>query len=217
MKKFTFINLDYQPKRLKLLGGKIGTFAVIRDKDLSNQDFSDRILTNIIFVNCNLQNCDFNSIDSESLKFYNCDLTKSSFINAKLRNITFSKCTGEGVLFTTSIQDSPIYYHSNFSNSIFHRSTLLNLRGQYVSFCNVDFTTANIIGTFVLIGNFKGADAKPEAGFRTKKGGEDYYQVPVCQQDCRNNPAYCKQPCACNTNPDKIVMPVKFKLNNKEV
>jgi uncharacterized protein YjbI with pentapeptide repeats len=210
MKKFTFINLDYQPKRLKLLGSKIETFAVIRDKDLSNQDFSDRILTNIIFVNCNLQNCNFNSINSENLKFYSCDLTNSTFVCAKLDKPTFSKCTGEGTLFTESIQDSPIYYHSNFSNSIFHGSILLNLRGQYATFCNVDFTTSSINGTFVLIGNFKGADAKPEAGFRTKKGGGEYYKVPVCKQDCKTDPTYCKQPCACNTNPDKTVMPVKF-------
>jgi len=213
MKKFTFINKKIEYKRLKLIGGKSSTFAIIRNEDLSNQDFSDRTLTNIIFVNCNLQNCNFNDIISTNLKFYKCNLTNSFFINAKLITPTFSKCTGEYVVFTRSIQDSPIYYHSNFNDSIFHGSILLNLRGQYTSFRNIDFKTSAINGTFVLIGDFKGADAKPEAGFRTKKGGGDYYKVPVCSQDCRIDATHCKQPCACNTNPDKIVMPVKFTKN----
>jgi uncharacterized protein YjbI with pentapeptide repeats len=207
MKRFTFINQRYEAKQLGLSGGKRATFAVFKDKDFSDHDFSERTLNNIIFVRCNFINSNFSDITAENLKFYSCNLDGTNFSHSKIRNLVMSKSTTISANFDEAILDTPIFYHSTHTHSTFTASIIANLHGQYCNLDQIDFTKAAITGTFVLIGNFRGTDAEPSAGFRTKKGGGQSWVVPVCSKKCITDSAFCRQDCKCNTNPDKFNLP----------
>jgi uncharacterized protein YjbI with pentapeptide repeats len=144
---------------LRGIGGKPQVFTKHKNRKLVQADFSHIALTNVIFENCDLTEVDFSFGTLTNVRFYQSRLAKANFNYAELNNVKF--------------------WWSYIAGATFVRANLVDVHGQYADFTNVDFLTATVINAFIWIGNFAGAKANPEAGFRTKKGGDGVrYQIP---------------------------------------
>jgi uncharacterized protein YjbI with pentapeptide repeats len=142
------------------VGGKPQQFTKHSNRKLTDQQFNNMKLTNIIFENCDLTEVDFSFTTLTNVRFYNTSLAKANFNFAELINVKF--------------------WWSYVAGATFHKATLKDVHGQYVDFAGVNFLTAIVTNAFIWIGNFTGAQANPEAGFRTKKGGDGQrYKIPV--------------------------------------
>ncbi len=132
----------------------------------------------------------FNEIVFEGFLFQHCIFTQSTFLAAKLRNVQFIECSMRMSNFSEAILDNVNFWKAYVADALFDHAKLVNVHGQYVDFSRVDFLTATITNAFIWMGNFKDAKANPEAGFRTRRGGDGpRYQVPVV---C-DNPEACEQ------------------------
>ncbi len=138
----------------------MGFVDVNKDKDFTGTDFAGIVLDNVKFAHCDFTGADFSSSTLTNVTFYHCSMGGVNFNHATLINVTL--------------------WWSYLANAMFDSATLIDLHGQYVDFSNVDFLTADIRNAFIWIGNFKGAKAKPESGFRTRRGGDQAsYKIPV--------------------------------------
>lgn len=144
----------------------------------------------IAIKGADLRREDFNGVVLENYIFQRCLFTQSTFLAAKLRNVQFTSCSMQMCNFSNALLDNVNFWQTYVADSIFDHATLVDMHGQYVDFSRVDFLTATINNAFIWMGNFNGAKANPEAGFRTRRGGDGpRYQVPVV---C-NNPEACEQ------------------------
>jgi hypothetical protein len=179
----------------------------IKDKDLTSYSFANKKFENFVFIDCNLGGIDITNAELINVKFKRCQLTLTNFTGSLLSDVMFHKCSGQGANFSHANIIRPMFSMSFFKDAIFKGTTIPTFHGYLPCFKDVDFTNAEKIdNTFVLVGNFKGVDAKPEMGFRTKKGGSDYYKIPTCSKQCITDPTFCRQACNINTNPDKFVV-----------
>lgn len=164
--------------------GEKKTYTVFREKNFSRFDFSQMFIENVIFENCILSHAIFENAILEKVRFVTCNLKNANFNKANLKHVKVWK--------------------SNFAHATFDGSIIDGIYGFLTDFTSVDFTNAEVTNPYIWIGNFKGANAKPGSGFRTKKGGDEpRYEVPVCKPPC---PPDCRQPCTHNHNDNVLKM-----------
>jgi uncharacterized protein YjbI with pentapeptide repeats len=125
-----------------------------------NKNFKNQVITDRIFFHQDLSDADFSGAVLKNVRFNTCNLKGANFNNATLNNVN---------LWYTYVA------YATFANAVLNQ-----VHGLYVDFTGVDFLTADVNNAFIWVGKFDGAKAKPEAGFRTKKGGDTpRYKVPV--------------------------------------
>ncbi len=168
---------------LRGIGGKKQHYVKYTGHDFTNMDFrhGDN-LDHIIFNQCDLTGARFDYLFLTNIRFMNCTLKKASFDKARLTNVKF--------------------WMSNVSEATFDQAILKDVHGQYVDFSLVDFLTAKVTNAFIWIGNFRGAKANPEAGFRTQKGGDGpRYVIPKVTNEQLEEVGY-EHVLKCNTCTD---------------
>jgi len=156
----------------------------------------EQIGDNIIFKGIDFSFYDATGIELKNVIFKYCNFTRASFLACKMTNVQFINCSMFKVNFNKATLINVSFWRSYVAYATFDETTLIDAHGHLVDFTGVDFLTATVENAFMWIGNFKDAKANPDAGFRTKKGGDGIrYKIPVvceipeacekCFQSCK--------------------------------
>jgi len=172
--------------------------ALILNVNIQHADLSGADLSNGYYVGANLSYCDLSNavLDGANLSksiFEQTTFKKTSAIRTNFRfstvtDVKFIKCSLKEADFGYALLDNVNFWWSYLAWAKFDKTIMNDVHGQFVDFTSVDFLTAKIKNAFIWFGNFTGAKAHSEAGFRTKKGGDTpYYKIPVvCDGPCQN-------------------------------
>jgi len=143
-----------------------------------------------VFKGADFNYRNFTGIELTDYTFQGCIFTGAKFLAARLQNVQFITCSMGKVDFNDATLNNVNFWKSYVADATFNNANLVDVHGQFVDFSRVDFLTATVTNAFIWMGNFDGAKANPEAGFRTKRGGDGpRYKVPVVCDD----PAACEQ------------------------
>ena len=116
-----------------IIRGKIR--GEIRDKDLSNIDFSDIYLSDLQFINCDLGESNFRGSILDSVDFINSKVNKCDFsasqISSKIMDSSFNDCNFNGSKFyANKVIDSQFknssFLYTSFEENYIDRSDLQN-------------------------------------------------------------------------------------------
>lgn len=127
--------------------------SVIKNSNLSNNEFDGADLTETRFVNCDFSNTIFNNASVHNVEFVNCKMIGVSFDESRIKNVKFyesllnlsgiSESKLENVLFEETRMISSDFFNNKFKNIGFENCELTESRFIDTSLAGVDISSSH--------------------------------------------------------------------------
>ena len=124
------------------LGRLISYNSVIKNSNLSNNEFDNADLTDTRFVNCDFSNTVFSGASVHNVEFVNCKMIGVSFDESRIKNVKFS----ESLLNLSGISESKLE-NVLFENARMVTADFFNNKFKNIDFDNCDLSEARFVDT----------------------------------------------------------------------